>query len=195
MHTRHAGRGRRGKSRQISRNNHLSVLALPRSRRSLSQLASNVHGHLATNLNHVRLVLLRIFVTGRWNGFSDPPMNVAVSTPKPREDICISRSSLRISNSITNTLLVIVFRGSSLVRASKLTFPTDFFLHATPSLVCHPEPDYLQLPPALMIQLHDEIQIRRSCGFGCHWCVCASRSCFHKMRRENVCSTLASSIV
>lgn len=60
--------------------------------------SADLHDHLATNLNCVRLDRFRLFVARQRNGFANLPRNVAASTtPKPRAVICISPSSLRNS--------------------------------------------------------------------------------------------------
>jgi len=60
--------------------------------------SADVHDHLATNLNCVRLDRFRLFVARQRNGFANLPRNVAASTtPKLRAVICISPPSLRNS--------------------------------------------------------------------------------------------------
>jgi hypothetical protein len=60
--------------------------------------SADLHDHLATNLNCVRLDRFRLFVAQQRNGFANLLRNVAASTtPKPRAEICISPSSLRNS--------------------------------------------------------------------------------------------------
>lgn len=93
--------------------------------------SAGLHDHLATNLSCVRLIRFRLFVAQQRNGFANLPRNVAASTTlKPRAEICISPSSLRIQLYHLNTLLITAFGGSSLVRSSKLAFPTNYFSHA-----------------------------------------------------------------
>lgn len=60
--------------------------------------SADLHDHLATNLNCVRLDRFRLFVARQRNGFANLLRNVAASTTlKPRAVICISPSSTRNS--------------------------------------------------------------------------------------------------
>jgi hypothetical protein len=62
----------------------LSVLAVPFKALPFAA-GTDVHGHLATNLNHMRLIRFQLFVAGQRNGLANLLRNVAASTtPKPR---------------------------------------------------------------------------------------------------------------
>lgn len=103
----------------------------------------NVHDHFATNLTHVRLVRFRLFVAGQRNGFANLPRNVAASTtPKPRADICISRSSLRNSTLSPQHSFNYCFRWIFTLSVLKASYSDGYLLARNSVAVQSQELDY-----------------------------------------------------